>query len=211
MAMAIAETPQILIADDDEMFRRLLEYHLKRAGCQTITASGGREALELGSDRIDCALVDLKMPDVDGMAVLHHFRSRYPTVPLIMISSCSQLRDAVDAIKLGAYDYFTKPLDVNRLIASIRLSFGVRASEHRLRHSETPKPSGASDKGLVGTSKQIVELNQTILKVAKFDATVLITGENGVGKGVIAKMIHRESRRSSGPFVTASCGICMLH
>jgi DNA-binding NtrC family response regulator len=195
----------ILIAEDEEVIRRLLEFNLTRGGFRPVLAANGRQAIERASEDLACALVDLKMPEADGMEVLHHFKQHCPDVPVLIISAVGQLKDAVKAMKAGAFEYVTKPFDLEELLALVRnaVRFGEALRENRQwRDSATSAPAGA---GFVGNSPATVRLREDLARVAPLDVTVLLTGESGVGKGVLARQIHRSSRRANGPFITVSC------
>ena len=196
---------RILVADDEETIRRLLEYNLQKHGFQPVLATNGREAIALASDDFACALVDLKMPELDGLAVLEHLRSDHPDVPVIIISAVGQVKDAVTAMKRGALEYVTKPFDLDELLALVASAarMGRALQENRQLRAAVTHP--APETGFVGTSAVARELLATVARIAPLDATVLITGESGVGKGLLARMIHRASRRADAAFVTVSC------
>ena len=196
---------RVLIADDEDTIRRLLEYNLGRQGFQTIQAVNGREAIAKSDSDLTCALVDLKMPEVDGMGVLEHFKRHHPEVPVIMISAAGQLKDAVAAMKFGAIDYISKPFDLDALIPLVRSAakMGEALQENRELKEALTRP--APDSRFAGTSAVARKLLETVSRVAQLDSTLLIIGESGVGKGLIARMIHRASGRAEGPFITASC------
>ena len=196
---------RILVADDEETIRRLLEYNLQKLGFQAVLAANGREAITLASDDFACALVDLKMPELDGMAVLEHLKHTHPDVPVIMISAVGQVKDAVAAMKQGALEYVTKPFDLDELLALVMSAarMGRALKENRQLRAAVTQP--APETGFAGTSPVARELLATVARVAPLDATVLLTGESGVGKGLLARMIHRASRRAAEAFVTVSC------
>jgi DNA-binding NtrC family response regulator len=199
------QSKRILVADDDESILRLLEYNLQRAGFLPVLATNGREAIALASDDLVCALVDLKMPELDGMAVLEHMKRTHPETPVIMISATGQVRNAVAAMKQGALEYITKPFDLDELLSLVTSAarMGRALQENRQLHDAMTRP--APETGFAGTSPAARELLATVARIAPLDATVLLTGESGVGKGLLARMIHRASRRAAAPFVTVSC------
>lgn len=116
----------ILIADDEEPIRRLLEYTLKRDGYTTILAADGGEAIQKVDDGLACAVVDLRMPVADGLQVLEYIRQSNPDLPVVMVSAVGQIKDAVNAMKAGAFEYLTKPLDLDALLAVVRQAVGIR-------------------------------------------------------------------------------------
>ncbi|MCC6235240.1 MAG: sigma-54-dependent Fis family transcriptional regulator, partial [Verrucomicrobiales bacterium] len=195
----------VLVADDEETIRRLLDYNLRKQGFHPVLARDGREAIELASDDFACALVDLKMPEADGMAVLAHFRKHFPEVPVLIISAVGQVRDAVAAVKAGAFEYLTKPFDLDELVALVLSASRLgRALQENRQWRDTVAPT-VPDTGFAGGSAASQKILEAVARVAKLDATVLLTGESGVGKGLLARLIHRASPRAAAPFVTVSC------
>ncbi len=196
---------RILVADDDETIRRLLEYNLQKQGYEPVLAANGREAIALATDDMVCALVDLKMPEVDGMAVLEHMKQVHPDTPVLMISALGQVKNAVAAMKLGALEYVTKPFDVDELVAQVAsaVRMGRALQENRQLHDAVTRL--APDRVFAGDSPVVRTLLDTVARIGPLNATVLLTGETGVGKGLVARMIHRASLRAETPFVTVSC------
>jgi DNA-binding NtrC family response regulator len=201
-----SKKPQILIADDEETIRVLLEYNLKRAGYQTFTAADGKEAIDCSHDELSCALIDLKMPAFDGLEVLKHFKKELPDVPVIIMSALGQVKDAVAAMKQGAFEYLTKPFDLDELLAltSSACKYGEALKEN-ITLRESASPPNTSEDDFLGESHFAKNIKEIVETVAPLDSTVLITGESGVGKGLLARMIHRASRRHAKPFITTSC------
>lgn len=200
---------RVLVADDEESIRRLIDYNLKKHGFSPVLACDGREAVEMASDDLACALVDLKMPELDGLGVLEHLKKAHPDVPVIIISAVGQVKDAVEAMKRGALEYVTKPFDLDELLALVASAarMGRALQENRQLRAAVTQP--APETGFAGTSVAARELLATVARIAPLDSTVLITGESGVGKGLLARMIHRASRRAAEPFVTVSCPALM--
>lgn len=196
---------RILVADDEETIRRLLDYNLRKVGFEPVLATNGREAIELAQGEFACALVDLKMPEVDGMGVLKHFKQHLPDVPVVIMSAVGQVKDAVAAMKAGALEYVTKPFDLDEVLALMVSAsrMGRALQENRQLRETVARP--APDSEFAGDSPVAKQLLETIARVAPLDSTVLITGESGVGKGLLARMIHRASKRADGPFITTSC------
>ncbi len=195
---------QLLVADDDQTIRRLLSYQAERAGFEVLSAADGNEAIALISERTEVVIVDLKMPGIDGFGCLEIISKDHPKIPVIVLTAANNADDAVAAMKLGAFDYITKPFDPDELVAVLlkakRLHRAERENED-LR--ETINESGTVE--MVATSPEMLTLIGQAKKIADLDSTVLITGESGVGKGVLARMIHSQGKRSSKPFVTISC------
>ncbi len=196
---------RVLVADDDDAIRLLLKYNLTIHGFQPVLAQNGREAIEMADDEFGCALIDLKMPEIDGIGVLQHFRQKHPEVPVIILSAINQVKEAVGAMKLGAIEYITKPFDLDQLLTLIHKTVKYAAALRKaslIRDAMTRPPPDAE---FAGKSPVAQSLLETIKRVGSNNATVLLTGETGVGKGLIARMIHRASAREEEPFISVSC------
>jgi two-component system nitrogen regulation response regulator NtrX len=198
----------VLVIDDEGDIRQTLELLLKYEGFEVWTARDGAEGLarldreEAAGRRVGLVLCDVKMPKMTGIEFLGALEKRSSRPPLIMISGHSELSVAVDAVKRGAADFLEKPLDTNRLLVSIDNALRVRrlASENR----ELRRQLGARWQ-MVGDSPAMVALRDQVARLATSDASVLITGENGTGKEVVARAIHLSSPRAGGPFVAVNC------
>jgi two-component system nitrogen regulation response regulator GlnG len=197
----------ILVADDEDSVRWVLVKALEAAGHRVIQAAGGRAALTaLTEQPLDVAFVDLRMPDIDGLAVLSQAREAGTTAPIIIVTAQNTMDNAIEAMKRGAYDYVAKPFNIEevcavaaRALEMSRLSTDLHRLERELR--------GRFEVGvaIVGNSPAMQEIYKTIGRVAATDATVLVEGESGTGKELIAKVIHYHSSRWSGPFVAINC------
>jgi DNA-binding NtrC family response regulator len=196
----------ILIADDEPVVQRLLEYHLKQAGYRVRTADDGQEAMALGGDDLACALVDLNMPYLNGMGVLEQFRQRWPEVPVIIISAMGEIQDAVEAMKKGAFDYVTKPFDMDALVASVTRArqMAEALGENRTLRQTLSAPA-SPNRPYVGRSRAALELARALEKIAPLPSSVLLTGESGVGKTMVARLLHQGSPRAGSSFVSVSC------
>jgi len=194
---------RILVVDDEEGIRRILRQVLEYEGHEVAIASGGGEALNsFQQSRPDLTLLDVKMARMDGLEVLAQMRAIDGAAVVIMISGHGSIETAVEATRRGAYDFLEKPLDTDRLLVTIRnalLHRGLTKENLRLRGEVE------SHYEIVGTSFAIRALVERIEKVAPTDARVLITGENGTGKELVARAIHRLSARQQGPFVEVNC------
>lgn len=197
--------PPILIVDDDPEHLFMLKTVLADWGHPTMTAKSGREALEMGRERtFGLILMDVRMREVDGLSALEEFKrdGRNQNSPVIIMTAYSKVEDAVRALKAGAYDYLTKPLDLDLVRIAIN-----RALEHQTLKEE--KEAGlwgpAEEDGLVGSSPAFRQVLDMVDLVAGAEATVLITGESGVGKEVVARAIQRKSTRADKPFITINC------
>jgi len=205
----------ILIIDDNETIRMGLAHIIKKMGHTPLTAPSGHEGLELARTRnVDFVITDLKMEGLDGVAVLRGVHELDPDVPTMIITAYGSVETAVEAMKLGAFDFLTKPfspevveLKVSRaleLSAARRSRQKLESTCEYLREQEVER-HGGYDK-IVGTADAMQAIYKIIDKVAKTEATVAITGESGTGKELVARAIHNASNRSEGPFIAVNCG-----
>ena len=193
----------ILVIDDEKAIRKALSEILTFEGFVIDEAVDGAEgAKKIRENSYDCILCDIKMPKMDGMEVLQIAREERPDTPFIVISGHGNIETAVDAVKKGAYDYISKPPDLNRLLITVR-----NAMDKKLLVTETKQLRKRISRGyeMIGNSEAMLRIHETIAKVAPTDARVLITGENGVGKELVARRIHELSSRSAGPLVEVNC------
>ncbi|MFQ5904679.1 MAG: sigma-54-dependent transcriptional regulator, partial [Candidatus Binatia bacterium] len=197
----------ILLVDDESDFRATISDHLEEQGYQVSSLASGQEAILAAQEReFDVALLDIKMPGIDGIDLLRMLKEIEPSVEVIMLTGHATVETAVRAIKLGALDYLSKPVRLSELEVTIAKALEVRhlrrqafQLRERLRQKEAfPE--------ILGTSKKILTVLQQIEQVAQTDATVLIEGESGVGKELVAKAIHRRSKRAECPFIVLNCG-----
>lgn len=196
---------RILVADDEEVIRSLLRYNIEKLGWDIIEAANGRQAMELADDEVTVALLDLKMPEASGLEVLQHLKKNFPDIPVVMISAVGQINDAVETIKQGAFDYISKPFDLDELFAVLRRAVALgkaRNEGQTLRAAISEIPAAP---GFFGKSEASKRLMDQLKVIAPLESTVMITGENGTGKTLLARMIHKASRRARGPFITVSC------
>ncbi len=195
----------VLIVEDEENIRRVLAMGLKKAGFETLTAPGGYAALKLLDEHLcDVVLTDVMMPDMNGLELLRRIREKYPDVIVIMVTAFGTIPAAVEAMRLGAIDFLTKPLDMEVLCKLIRNA--LRDRERLMAPVAQRRRAPAARKTtFIGNSPAIQEVLQIVERVADTRTTVLITGESGTGKELIARMLHEKSSRVSGPFVAVSC------
>ena len=200
--------PTILVADDEPAIRRSLREILDFEGYTVEEAADGEEALQKAQAAgIDLVLLDIKMPRRDGMEVLQALHDAEASVPVVMISGHGTVETAVEATRLGAVDFLEKPPDLNRLLVTVRnaLSRGKLETETK-RLRQTVRDVGSSSlTPIVGDSRAIAHVQQTIERVAPTEARVLITGEPGTGKELVARWIHAKSERRDGPVVEVNC------
>jgi len=196
----------ILVVDDEKNYLLVLSAVLEEEGYEVLTALGGFEALEIhkASD-IDLVLTDMKMPGMDGIELLERIKAYDPDMPVIMMTAHGTVDKAVEAMQKGAHTYVLKPFDNERLILYVKkavASYQVVKENRRLRHAaESQYRLG----NIIGKSKPIRDVFETIQKVAASNATILLEGESGTGKELVAKAIHFNSPRRDNPFVAVNC------
>jgi len=192
---------RILVIDDDPGQRSLLESFLTGQGFDIVTASSGEQALDtLDTQQFDMMISDVRMPGISGLEMLRHLRQKHSSLPVLLVTAYADVRDAVGAMRNGAVNYLEKPIDLDELLASVRQSVGmdesirVRISDRR----ELPEH-------VVAQSPQMLEVFRETALVAPSETRILITGESGVGKEVVADLIHAWSPRAAGPMVKVNC------
>lgn len=193
---------RILVIDDEKNIRGTLREILEYEGYQIDEAPDGPTALQIATtEKFDLILCDIKMPQMDGIEVLDKLLALYDT-PVVMISGHGNIETAVDTIKRGAYDYIAKPLDLNRLLITIR---NAMEKSSLVKETKVLKRKVSKTYDMIGDSEPIREIRTMIERVAPTDAKVLITGSNGTGKELVARWLHEFSNRSTGPFVEVNC------
>ncbi|MBB4818608.1 sigma-54-dependent transcriptional regulator [Pseudomonas solani] len=187
-----------LIVDDEPDIRELLEITLGRMKLDTRSARNVKEARELlAAEPFDLCLTDMRLPDGTGLDLVQHIQQRHPQVPVAMITAYGSLDTAVNALKAGAFDFLTKPVDLGRLRELVAAALRLRTSSN----GETPM-----DNRLLGDSPPMKSLRNQIQKLARSQAPVYISGESGSGKELVARMIHEQGPRHEDPFVPVNCG-----
>jgi len=197
---------RILVVDDERPTRLLMERELPRAGYVVTTAESGEGALEkVQAQDFDVILLDLKMPGIGGMEALRRIRGSGASGEVVILTGHPDVDSAIEAMKLGAYDYLTKPFKLSELEEVLRRAAERKrlqrenAALRRMVAQREPTPI------LVGQSQAMVALLGTVRRIASSDANVLIQGESGTGKGLVARIVHEQSSRSSGPFLVINC------
>ncbi|SHK00476.1 two-component system, NtrC family, response regulator HydG [Malonomonas rubra DSM 5091] len=196
----------LLLVDDDNAHRTMLKAHLGSEGYEIIEADDGDVAVHLARERhIDLVLLDLKMQRMDGLEALAEIRKHKPELPVIIITAFSSVENAVEAMKQGAFDYVTKPVDSDALSMTVKRALDFTSLQQE--NSSLKQRLGEKfDLGnLIGSSQPMQELAETLALVAPADATVLITGESGTGKELVAGAVHHNSQRKDAPFIKVNC------
>lgn len=200
-------TPRILVVDDEEGLRRVTQLKLGQMGYEAATAGSGAEALKLlALQPQDLVLTDLKMPGMSGIELLAKVRESYPETIVIVVTAFGTIESAVEAMRLGAYDYVIKPLHADAL----RLVLGRALEHHRLRKEVVTLRSVIDRKfgfeAILGKSENLLLTLDLASRAAQSDSTVLINGETGTGKELLARAIHANGRRRNHPFIVINCG-----
>lgn len=197
---------KILIADDEAEFRYMLQTFLTKEGFEVTETSDGVEALNVLQSKVfDIALLDIKMPKVDGMDVLKYIKENVPDTDVVMLTGIGTVKIAVECMKLGAFDYLTKPYSVDELIHTIDMILKNRElrRENLLIKAELSRIVGTSE--IIGRSSALKRVLDISLKVAPSDSTILIQGASGTGKELVANFIYKHSERAEKPFVVLNC------
>ena len=198
---------RILLAEDEEGFRNLAAEALAMAGHDVHPCARGDEAWSrLQTETFDLLLTDLRLPGREGIDLLREAASRMPDCILIVLTAHASVETAVEALRIGAHDYLLKPVRLDALIRKVDLFARHRATLAENRFLRGALEIDVPSTGLVGASEAIAQVHRLIAKVAPTDSTVLITGETGTGKELVARAIHRGSPRSDAPFVAINCG-----
>ena len=197
----------ILVVDDDESLRRVTQLQLEEAGHRVLAASNGTEALALiEADPPALVITDLKMPGLSGLELLNRIRGSHPEITVVMITAFGTVQTAVEAMKAGAYDYITKPIDYEELVLVVNRAMERQRLVEEVHSLRTSLDRKYGFESIIGQSKILLQVLEMASRVAQRDSTVLIRGETGTGKELLAKAIHQNSRRKNQPFVTINCG-----
>lgn len=195
--------PTILIVDDEKSIRKTLREILEYEKYKVAEAADGQEGWRLIQENTyDAVLLDIKMPKMDGMELLDKIQQENADLPVIMISGHGTIDTAVEAVKKGAYDFISKPPDLNRLLITVRNALD---KSHLVTETKVLKRKVTKTREIIGNSPAIDKIKSTIERVAPTDARVLITGDNGTGKELVARWIHELSGRANGPLVEVNC------
>lgn len=194
---------KILIIDDERSIRNSLKDILTFESHAVDLAADGKEGLDFAANNTyDIIFCDIKMPQMDGLEVLDKLHKTQPEVPVVMISGHGTIETAVEAIKKGAFDFISKPMDLNRIMVTVRNALD---KTNLIQETKVLKKKVNMKYQMIGEAEAILKVKDMIEKVAPTDARVLITGENGTGKEVVARWLHEKSNRASQPFIEVNC------
>lgn len=194
---------KILVIDDEKSIRESIKMILEYEGFEPLFAENGKIGLQVIDDEpVDLVMLDIKMPGMDGLEVLDAMRGMDADLPVIMISGHGTIETAVEATKKGAYDFLEKPLDRDKVLVTIRNALRQRKLSQNYREI---KEKAGTDEEILGSSAAIKNILELVKRVGPTDARIMITGENGTGKELVAKALHRYSKRSDMPFVEVNC------
>ena len=194
---------KILVIDDERSIRNALKEILEFEGHQVVLAENGLMALEsVASTRFDVIFSDIKMPNMDGIELLEQFQAKGVDSPVVMITGHGSIDTAVECIKKGAFDFIQKPLDLNRLLITLK---NATEKDSLVRETKILKKKISGVQEIIGESEPIIRIKNMIDRVAPTDARVLITGPNGTGKELVARWLHEKSERARMPFIEVNC------
>jgi len=198
------EQPNILVVEDEPRHRELFRATLDKAGFAVTTAASAEEALaRLAAAPVAMVISDMRLPGRDGLALLREIRSREATLPFLLVTAYPEIKDAVQALKVGAVDYLEKPVDLEELLAAVRDALHLAPASG---HDVLAAIPAALRTGIVADSPLMQRVLRDAWQVARSDAAVLLTGESGTGKEVLARFIHAAGPRAAGSFVAVNCG-----
>jgi DNA-binding NtrC family response regulator len=197
----------ILLIDDEKSVRTTLALMLQKVGYRVEEATGGGEGIEKFKTRFfDIVITDLKMEPLDGLAVLREVKAANPSSEVLVMTAYSTVESGVEAIKLGAYDYIQKPFDKDELLLLIGKALEHKNLKHEVEQLQSELKEKYRFENIIGNSKEMLDVLGMVSKIAKTESTVLVSGDSGTGKELIAKAIHLNSRRKNRSFITINCG-----
>ena len=197
------KSKKVLVVDDEATILKIIAAELEEMGCTVDLSSDGKDALaKISKKEYDLAVLDVKLPKMSGITLLKKIKETCPDTFVIMMTAYASINNAVEAMKIGAYDYLTKPFENSELTDKIEEVFKIKD-----RGGFSNKNFSVPNGNLIGSSKEIEFIKNKVRKIKDLDATVLITGESGTGKGVIARLIHNSSNRRKMPFISINCAV----
>ncbi len=197
---------RVLIVDDDPATCHMLELGLNAEGHEPLSVKDGIAALEAArSFEPHVVISDVNMPGMDGLTLCEHMNEQWPDVPVIVITAFGTMETAIKAIRAGAYDFVTKPFDLDALMLAVQRAFQHHELKSEVKRLRAAVGAVGWGRDLLGTSPAMMELRGLLQRVAESDTTVLVTGESGTGKEVVARLLHDAGRRKSGPLVAVNC------
>ena len=199
---------RVLVVDDEQSMRELLGIMLRQVGYDVTQADGGEAAIQTlkSADAFDLVITDLRMRKVDGLAVLRAAKEHSPHTVVLVVTAFASTETAVEAMKLGAYDYVTKPFKLDELKLTIANALERKRLQDENRELKRQLRTERGFDSFVGKSRRMLEVFETIRKTADSGSTVMITGESGTGKELVARAVHQESSRRNAPFISVNCG-----
>ncbi len=198
---------KILIVDDEKDMRDFLEIMLRKDGYEASAFASPGAALDFcRSEKVDLVISDIRMPGMGGVEFLKALKELDPDILVIMITAYASVETAIDAMKSGAYDYFTKPFNIDEVRINIKKALKLKSLEEENRLLKTDLKTKYGFANIIGTSPRMAEVYGYIMSIARTKTNVLVTGESGTGKELVARAIHMESERKDGPFIAINCG-----
>src|SRR5436853_3151466 len=200
-------TEKILVVDDEQSMAQFLGIVLRKEGYQVSTANNGRDAMEkVKSESFDVVITDIKMPGMAGIQLLQGLKKHDPTLPVVIMTAYASQQSAIDAVNLGAFQYLIKNAKNDEIKLIVRNALEMRRVRTENQYLKRELKKGHEEKTIVGSSEEMNRVFRMVDKVADSEATILIQGDSGTGKELIAREIHYRSRRATGPFVSINCG-----
>ncbi len=197
----------VLVVDDEPGMREFLEIMLTKEGYEVSIASNGEEAIEkIGKESFDLAIVDIQMPGINGIEVLRNTREKNYNTTIIMITAFASHESAIEAMKLGAYDYITKPFKIDEIKLVIKKSLDKNVLEKENTRLKKELDTKYGFENFIGSSNSIQQIFSLINRVSELNVNVLVSGESGTGKELVARAVHYSGSRKDGPFIPVNCG-----
>jgi len=200
-------TEKILVVDDEQSMTQFLGIVLRKEGYQVTTVNSGREALDrVKAENFDVVISDIKMPGMDGIQVLQGIKKHDGNIPVVLMTAYASQQSAIDAVNLGAFQYLLKNAKNDEIKLVVRNAIEMRKVRTENQFLKRELKKGHEEKTIIGSSEEMMRVFKMVDKVADSEATILVQGDSGTGKELIAREIHYRSRRASGPFVSINCG-----